>query len=82
MRDVGQRGPRQTTLAVNELAGEHGDEHDADEVSGASRQTADQIVNSTSGQVNWRGSQVERWLVWLRHPTSIAKPGCFWLLYW
>jgi hypothetical protein len=25
---------------------------------------------------------VARWFVWLRHPTSIAKLGCFSLLNW
>jgi len=82
MCHVGKSGACEATLMLDELAGEHRHEHDPNKVSGAGRQTADQIVDSTSSQVNWRGSQVERWFVWLRHPSSIAKPGCFWLLTW
>jgi hypothetical protein len=31
MRDIRQRGAGKASLAVDELAGEHGDKHDADE---------------------------------------------------
>jgi hypothetical protein len=58
MRNVGQHGPRKAPLAVSKLAGEQGDEHDADKLSGACRQTANQIVNRTSGQVT---AEAVRW---------------------
>jgi hypothetical protein len=38
---------------VDELAGKHGDEHDADEVSGARGQHANQAVDRTSSQIYW-----------------------------
>ncbi len=82
MHNVGQYGAGEAPLMLDELAGEHGEEHDADKVSRARRQTRDQVVDGTGGQVDWRSSQVERWHVWFRHPTSIAKSDCFLLLNW
>jgi hypothetical protein len=44
---VGQGSASQAPLMVDELTGKHSDEHDADKISGASRQSANQVVNST-----------------------------------
>jgi len=82
MDDKGQCGTCEAALMLDKLAGEHGDEHDADKVSRAERQTADQVVDGTGGQVDWRSSQVERGIGWLRHPPSFSKLGCFLLLNW
>jgi len=44
MHDVGQYRLRQASLMMDELAGHHRDERNSDEVSGLSRQTANQVV--------------------------------------
>lgn len=56
VRDLRQRGAGKASLVLDELASEQGDEHNTDEVSGTSGQAADQVVNSASRQINWRGS--------------------------
>ena len=78
--DVGQDGPGEAALVMDELAGAQGDQHDAKEVSGARRQAADEGVNRLRHQLHWRGGQGKRGLVKVVHPTSIAEPGRFALL--
>ena len=81
MDDVGQDGTGEAALAVDELAGAQGDQHDADEVGGARRQAADEGVNHVGHQIHWRGGRGKRGLVRFVHPTSIAAPGRFSLLH-
>ena len=75
-----QDGTGEAALAVDELAGAQGDQHDAEEVGGARRQAADEGVNRVGHQIHWRGGQGKRCLVRFVHPTSIAAPGRFSLL--
>ena len=82
MDDVGQRGPSQTPLMVDELAGTHGDEHDANEVRGARRQRANQSIHGTGDQVNWGRGQMTRGIGWFRHPPSISNLRPLLLLIW
>ncbi len=53
MDNIWQRRACQTPLMMDQLAGEHGDEHNANEVSSARRQRANQVVDDTGCQVNW-----------------------------
>jgi hypothetical protein len=57
---------------VDELAGKHGDEHDADEVSGARGQHANQAVDRTSSQIYWLYGQRLGCIRWSRRPSSIS----------
>ncbi len=82
MHHIGPRSTCEAALMLDELAGEHRDEHDADKISRARRQIRDQVVDGTGCQVHWRSSQVESSLGWLRHPPSFSKPGCFLLPNW
>ncbi len=82
VRDQRPSGTGETPLMLNKLPGHHGDQHYPNEVCSSCGQPAEQSVNRTGCQVNWQGSQVKRRFVWLRHPTSIAKPGCFSLPHW
>ena len=82
MDDVGQRGAGETPLIVDELTGKHGDKHNADKVRGASRQSANQVVDSTRGQVNWLRGQMKSCIGWFRHPPSISELWPLLLLHW
>ena len=73
MHDVGQRGARQAPLMVDKLTGEHGEEHDTDEVRGARGQSANQVVHSARSQVHWLRGQMTRCIGWFRHPPSISE---------
>ena len=79
---IGQRGAGQTAPVVDELAGKHGEEYDADKVCGARRQRAHQAVDRTSRQVYWLYGQRLRCIGWFRHPLSISDLWPLWLLIW
>ena len=79
---VGQGSASQAPLMVDELTGKHSDEHDADKISGASRQSANQVVNSTSSQVHWLRGQMKRGIGWFRHPPSLSELWPPLLLLW
>lgn len=57
--DIRQRGAGQASLVLDELTGEQGDEYDTDAVSGTRGQATDQVVNSASRQIYWRGSRAK-----------------------
>jgi hypothetical protein len=44
LRDIGQRGAGKTPLMVDELAGKHSEEHDAQKVCGPRGQRVQQVV--------------------------------------
>ena len=57
LQHVGQGGPGEAPLMVDELAAKHGDENDANKVGGACGQRVNHAVDRTRRQVYWQGGQ-------------------------
>lgn len=82
LHDIGQRGAGETPLMVDELAGKHSEEHDAQKVRGTRGQRVQQVVKCMRCQVHWLRGQRKRAIGWSRHPPSISDFWPLLLLNW
>ena len=82
LHHIGQRRPSKASLMVGELTSKHGDEHDAEKIRGTRRQTENQSIHNTRGQIHWLRGQRQRGLGWSRHPPNISNLWPPWLRNW